>query len=139
MTTIGKTILVLTISSILMARSQAQVPGPLPTTQAAAGAFVEVEGSKLYYEECGTGPEAVVLIHDGIAHLAILELAAKESEAKVDEALRGLLEKGEGWVRAGAVRERLRAERKGSIRDVQVASVDLRLFDELCGSGEVLQ
>jgi hypothetical protein len=72
-------------------------------------------------------------------YLAILELAAKESEAKVDEALRGLLEKGEGWVNAEAVRERLGAERKGSIRDVEVASVDLRLFDELYGSGEVLQ
>jgi len=53
--------------------------------------------------------------------------------------LRGLLEKGEGWVRAEAVRERLRVEGKESIRDVQVASVDLRLFDELCGNGEVLQ
>ncbi len=72
-------------------------------------------------------------------YLAILELAAKESEAKVDEALRGLLEKGEGWVRAEAVRERLRVERKGSIREVEVASVDLRMFDELCGSGEGLQ
>ena len=57
----------------------------------------------------------------------------------MDEALRGLLEKGEGCVRAEAVREWLRAERNESIRDVQVASVDLRLFDELCGSGEVLQ
>jgi hypothetical protein len=72
-------------------------------------------------------------------YLAILELAAKESEAKVDEALRGLLEKGEGWVRAETVRERLRAEPKGSVREVEVASVDLRMFDELCGSGEVLQ
>jgi hypothetical protein len=72
-------------------------------------------------------------------YLAILELAAKESEAKVDEVLRGLLEKGEGSVRAEAVRERLRVEGKESIRDVQVASVDLRLFDELCGNGEVLQ
>ena len=72
-------------------------------------------------------------------YLAILELAAKEGEAKVDEALRVLLERGGGSVRAEAVRERLRAEQKGSIRDVQVASVDLRLFDELCGSGEVLQ
>ena len=33
--------------------------------------MVEVEGSKLYYEECGTGPEAVVLIHGGIAHSAV--------------------------------------------------------------------
>lgn len=39
--------------------------------QVIPGAFVDVEGSKLYYEECGTGPEAVVLIHDGIAHAAV--------------------------------------------------------------------
>ncbi len=38
-------------------------PGP--------GSFVDVEGSKLYYEECGKGSEAVVLIHDGIAHSAV--------------------------------------------------------------------
>jgi 3-oxoadipate enol-lactonase len=38
-------------------------PGPIP--------FVLVEGSKLYFEECGTGDEAVVLIHDGIAHSAV--------------------------------------------------------------------
>jgi len=34
------------------------------------GAFVEVEGSKLYYEECGNGPQAVVLVHDGVLHSA---------------------------------------------------------------------
>jgi hypothetical protein len=72
-------------------------------------------------------------------YLAILELAAKESEVKVDEALRGLLEKGEGRVSAEAVREALREEGTGSIREVEVANVDLRMFDELCGSGEVLQ
>jgi 3-oxoadipate enol-lactonase len=33
--------------------------------------FVEVENGKIYYEECGTGPDAVVLIHDGIAHSAV--------------------------------------------------------------------
>jgi pimeloyl-ACP methyl ester carboxylesterase len=39
--------------------------------QGIPGSFVDVEGSRLYYEECGTGPEAVVLIHDGIAHSAV--------------------------------------------------------------------
>lgn len=34
------------------------------------GFFVEVEGSKLYYEECGNGPQAVVLVHDGVLHSA---------------------------------------------------------------------
>ena len=31
------------------------------------GHFVEVENGKIYYDECGTGPDAVVLIHDGVA------------------------------------------------------------------------
>jgi 3-oxoadipate enol-lactonase len=35
------------------------------------GHFVEVEKGNIYYEECGTGPSAVVLIHDGIAHSAV--------------------------------------------------------------------
>jgi 3-oxoadipate enol-lactonase len=45
-----------------------------PSTSAdepASGHFVEVENGKIYYDECGTGPDAVVLIHDGIAHSAI--------------------------------------------------------------------
>jgi 3-oxoadipate enol-lactonase len=37
------------------------------------GSFVDVEAGKLYYEECGTGPDAVILIHDGIAHSAVWE------------------------------------------------------------------
>jgi len=40
-------------------------------SQPAPGAFADVEGGKLYYEECGTGPDAVILIHDGIAHSAV--------------------------------------------------------------------
>jgi 3-oxoadipate enol-lactonase len=30
------------------------------------GSFVEVGGAKLYYEECGSAPQAVVLVHDGV-------------------------------------------------------------------------
>jgi 3-oxoadipate enol-lactonase len=45
-----------------MTRSQSQPPGPKTP-----GNFLDVDGSKIYYEECGTGAEAVVLIHDGIA------------------------------------------------------------------------
>lgn len=44
------------------------VPG---ASRPAPGAFVEVEAGKFYYEECGTGPDAVILIHDGIAHSAV--------------------------------------------------------------------
>lgn len=35
------------------------------------GAFANVEGGKIYYEECGSGSRTVVLIHDGIAHSAV--------------------------------------------------------------------
>jgi 3-oxoadipate enol-lactonase len=43
---------------------RAQSLSPAPNTP---GNFLDVDGSKIYYEECGTGAEAVVLIHDGIA------------------------------------------------------------------------
>jgi pimeloyl-ACP methyl ester carboxylesterase len=33
--------------------------------------FVQVEKSKLYYEECGTGSQTVVLIHDGVVNSAV--------------------------------------------------------------------
>jgi pimeloyl-ACP methyl ester carboxylesterase len=29
---------------------------------------LEISGSKIYYEECGSGPSAVVLLHDGLLH-----------------------------------------------------------------------
>ena len=34
------------------------------------GSFLEVDGGKLYYEECGSAPRAVVLVHDGVLHSA---------------------------------------------------------------------
>src|SRR5258707_14407240 len=40
-------------------------------SQPAPGAFVDVEAGKVYYEECGTGPDAVILIHDGLGHSAV--------------------------------------------------------------------
>ena len=32
----------------------------------AQGSFVEVNGAKLYYQECGSAPRSVVLVHDGV-------------------------------------------------------------------------
>jgi 3-oxoadipate enol-lactonase len=55
----------------LAAWGQAPPQSSATASQAAPGSFVDVEGGKLYYEECGTGPEVVVLIHDGIAHSAV--------------------------------------------------------------------
>jgi 3-oxoadipate enol-lactonase len=34
------------------------------------GSFAPVAGSKIYYEECGTGSQTVVLVHDGVLHSA---------------------------------------------------------------------
>ena len=72
-------------------------------------------------------------------YLRILELAAKESETKVDEALHQLLQEGASNVTADLVGEAIRAECTASMREVKVAAVDLRRFDELFGAGEVLQ
>ncbi len=30
------------------------------------GSFIDVDGARLYYEECGSAPQAVVLVHDGV-------------------------------------------------------------------------
>src|SRR5262249_21152809 len=47
----------------------AQTPAATPT--AGRGWSVEVAGSKLYYEDCGSGPRVVVLIHDGVVNSAV--------------------------------------------------------------------
>ena len=33
--------------------------------------FVQVDGSRIYYQECGSGPSAVVLMHDGVVDSAV--------------------------------------------------------------------
>jgi 3-oxoadipate enol-lactonase len=35
------------------------------------GAFVDVDGGRLYYEECGNGDQAIILLHDGVANSAV--------------------------------------------------------------------
>ena len=35
------------------------------------GSFLEVDGARLYYEECGSAPQVVVLVHDGVLHSAV--------------------------------------------------------------------
>ena len=64
-------VLILAVASGLLGPCKAQTS---PTDPTVAGQFVDVEGSKLYFEECGAGPDAVVLIHDGIAHSAVWDL-----------------------------------------------------------------
>lgn len=72
-------------------------------------------------------------------YLRILALAAKESESGVDQALRTLLNRSDEPITAQRVEELLLIEEGTSVRDVEVAAVDLRLFDRLCITGEELQ
>ena len=70
-------------------------------------------------------------------YLRILEVAAQEGEAKVDEALQVLLNKGEGssaMITMEAVQE-IMGESRTVNTEVEIASVDLRAFDELYGGG----
>jgi len=47
------------------------VSAALPAAaQTETGAFASVEGGKLWYQTCGAGPKAMVLIHDGSLHSA---------------------------------------------------------------------
>jgi 3-oxoadipate enol-lactonase len=71
MTTPRSLILLASLCLSLGVRCQALPQTAPAASQAAPGSFADVEGSKLYFEECGTGPEAVVLIHDGVAHSAV--------------------------------------------------------------------
>lgn len=66
-------------------------------------------------------------------YLAILELAANESESGVDEALRGLIQEGQP-IRAESVEARIRSGyRPAPATDVLIADVDLGQYDTLLG------
>ena len=45
----------------------------IAVSKGSSGSFVNVRQGKLYYEECGTGPDAVILMHDGVAHSAVFD------------------------------------------------------------------
>jgi hypothetical protein len=72
-------------------------------------------------------------------YLRILELAAKQSESKVDEALRTLLQQSDDLIQqpisADAVEALLGVASSASRRDVKVVPIDLRVFDRLYTEG----
>jgi hypothetical protein len=72
-------------------------------------------------------------------HLKILELAARNSEVRVDAALGVLLEAGEEQISAERIEAMLGADPAVAVHDVQVTAVDLRVFDQLFTETEVLQ
>jgi pimeloyl-ACP methyl ester carboxylesterase len=59
----AQTILLLAVALLASTRTQAQ-------SASQPGSFLEVDGGKLYYEQCGSAPQAVVLVHDGVLHSA---------------------------------------------------------------------
>jgi hypothetical protein len=72
-------------------------------------------------------------------YLEILELAAKDSEVRVDAALLVLLGSGDEPISAAGIEAMLGDEHSMTVRDVHVAAVDLRVFDQLFSAQEVLQ
>jgi hypothetical protein len=72
-------------------------------------------------------------------YLKVLELAARNSEVRVDAALRVLLEAGEEQISTEGIEAMLGADSAVVVRDVQVTAVDLRVFDQLFTEQEVLQ
>jgi hypothetical protein len=68
-------------------------------------------------------------------YLRILELAAKQSESKVDEALRTLLQQSDEPINAERVESLLGVASIASRRDVKVVPIDLRVFDRLYTEG----
>ena len=79
-------------------------------------------------------------LHQGSKeYLKILELAAKGSEVRVDAVLRMMLEAGGEQISAKGIEIALAAEHNPTIRDVQVATVDLNVFDQLFATREALQ
>jgi hypothetical protein len=67
----------------------------------------------------------------GKEYLRILELAAKESESRVDEALRTLLHQSEESISAERVESLLGVASSASRSDVKIAAIDLSIFDRL--------
>jgi len=71
-------------------------------------------------------------------YLALLEIAAKEGEARVDDALRCLLEQGEigeGKLSVEAVRTLLKGTNMLPATHIAVSDVSLSSFDELLAGG----
>ncbi len=59
------TLLVLLLLTIGPLHAQTATPANAP------GSFVEVDGSRLYVEECGAGTKALILLHDGVVNSAV--------------------------------------------------------------------
>jgi 3-oxoadipate enol-lactonase len=57
--------------ALLCALGAAIAHGQIATPVGTSEGFVQVDGGKLYYQECGNGPKAVLLMHDGVVNSAV--------------------------------------------------------------------
>ena len=65
MKTLAAVLFLLFASGSMLARAQTSTRLP------ATGAFIDNNGAQLYYQECGTGSQAVVLFHDGVVNSSV--------------------------------------------------------------------
>lgn len=61
----------LTVVLLLGAFRAALAPAQTEKALASPQSFVNVNGSRLFYQECGKGPRALLLLHDGVVNSAI--------------------------------------------------------------------
>jgi pimeloyl-ACP methyl ester carboxylesterase len=54
----------------MIGRTMALALGLSLAAGAARAAMVDVDGGQIYYETCGSGPQAIVLVHDGVVNSA---------------------------------------------------------------------
>jgi len=59
-------------AAVLLAAAVATVT-PLAAQSRPGGgeSFIDVGESRIYFEECGSGPDAVLLVHDGVVHSSV--------------------------------------------------------------------
>jgi len=60
----------MSLRALSFAASLAILTAVPASAQSNGGAFVNVEGGRVWYQTCGSGPKAMVLIHDGSLHAA---------------------------------------------------------------------
>ncbi|MES2253683.1 MAG: hypothetical protein V4559_01435 [Pseudomonadota bacterium] len=69
----------MSLRALVLAFWLAVLPAMPVAAQSDDGAFVNAEGGKLWYQTCGAGPKAMVLIHDGSLHSATWTMSGRFS------------------------------------------------------------
>jgi 3-oxoadipate enol-lactonase len=59
------------VTHALLVGAAIAMPLTAQTRAPSPGALLKIGDSRVYYEECGTGPDAVLLVHDGVVHSAV--------------------------------------------------------------------